>query len=69
MWATLTASLLFGLMHWPRENKLETQLLYGLFAFLCGNFYAFAYRSSNNIFAPMILHATVDTVWGALLHT
>ena len=69
LWGVLISSALFGLMHWPRENELETQVLYGVFATIAGCLYAFAYRTTNNILSPMLLHALVDTVWGALLHT
>ena len=69
LWGVLVSSVLFGVWHWPRETELENKLLYGVFATLAGVIYAFAYRTSNNILSPMLLHALVDTVWGALLHT
>ena len=64
----LLSSALFGLMHIPRESKLDMQAMYACFATIAGALYACAYYlSGNNIIAAVISHSVTDTVWAFVL--
>ena len=66
-WASLAASsLLFGLMHWPRRDKLSEKIAYGVMATVAGLFYATAFRRSGGLPAAVICHAGIDWVWEQL---
>ena len=66
-----TASLvvtacLFGLSHFNKRTSAFNSR-YVLMAALAGIFYGRAWRVERRVGASAITHATVDTVWGALL--
>jgi len=62
------SSIMFGLMHIPRESELEMQAIYASFAAVAGVCYASAYYfSGNNIVAAIISHSVTDTVWSFVL--
>lgn len=64
----LAASFAFGLMHWNNAGDLATKVAYVTLATLAGVFYGWAYRrSGNNLLAPVITHALVDTIWALFL--
>lgn len=62
----LLTSLLFGLSHFNKRTAFFNWR-YVLLAALAGIFYGRAWRQDRRIAASTITHATVDTVWGALL--
>ena len=64
--ALLVTACLFGLSHF---NKRTTSFnwRYLLLASLAGIFYGRAWRQDRRVGASAITHATVDTIWGALL--
>lgn len=68
-WLVLLAvSFAFGLMHWNNADDLTTKIAYTALATLAGVFYGWAYRrSGNNLLAPVITHALVDTIWSLFL--
>jgi hypothetical protein len=66
-----TASLLitaglFGLAHF-NKRAVHFNWKYVLLAAIAGIFYGRAWRTDRRIGASAITHATVDTIWGALL--
>ncbi len=64
----LGVSLAFGLMHWNNADSLSTKIAYVALATVAGIFYGWAYRrSGNNLLAPVLTHALVDTIWATLL--
>jgi hypothetical protein len=64
--ALLTTACIFGLSHF---NKRTTSFnwRYVLLAAIAGIFYGRAWRADRRVGASAITHATVDTIWGALL--
>ncbi len=67
-WVLLGVSLAFGLMHWNNASDLTTRVAYTALATLAGVFYGWAYRrSGNNLLAPVLTHALVDTIWALFL--
>ncbi len=68
-WLVLLAvSFAFGLMHWNNADDLTTKIAYTALATLAGVFYGWAYRrSGNNLLAPVLTHALVDTIWATFL--
>jgi uncharacterized protein len=64
--ALLLTACIFGLSHF---NKRTTAFnwRYVLLAAIAGIFYGRAWRCDRRVGASAITHATVDTVWGALL--
>ncbi len=68
-WLVLLAvSFLFGLMHWNNADDLTTKIAYTALATLAGVFYGWTYRrSGNNLLAPVLTHALVDTIWATFL--
>ena len=63
--ALITASVLFGLTH---RNNAEPgfAFVYIILASIAGVFYGTAYKRSGSLFAPVFIHALVDTIWMAL---
>lgn len=64
--ALLVTACLFGLAHF-NKRAVHFNWKYVLLAAIAGIFYGRAWRSDRRIGASAITHATVDTVWGALL--
>lgn len=64
--ALLLTACLFGLSHFNKRT-LHFNWRYVLLAAIAGVFYGRAWRANRRIAASAITHATVDTVWGALL--
>ncbi|HEV2279587.1 MAG TPA: type II CAAX endopeptidase family protein [Acidobacteriaceae bacterium] len=64
--ALLLTAGLFGLSHF-NKRAAHFNWRYVLLAAIAGVFYGRAWRSDRRIGASAITHATVDTVWGALL--
>jgi uncharacterized protein len=66
MTALVVTACVFGLSHF---NKRTTTFnwRYVLLAAIAGIFYGRAWRADRRVGASAITHATVDTVWGALL--
>ena len=64
--ALIVTACIFGLSHF---NKRTTTFnwRYVLLAGIAGIFYGRAWRANQRVGASAITHATVDTVWGALL--
>jgi uncharacterized protein len=64
--ALVLTACIFGLSHF---NKRTTTFnwRYVLLAGIAGIFYGLAWRKDRRVGASAITHATVDTVWGALL--
>jgi uncharacterized protein len=64
--ALVITACIFGLSHF---NKRTTTFnwRYVLLAAIAGIFYGRAWRADHRVGASAITHATVDTVWGALL--
>ena len=62
----LLTACLFGLSHF-NKRALHFNWRYVLLAAIAGIFYGRAWRTDRRIGASAITHATVDTVWGALL--
>lgn len=64
--ALLLTACLFGLSHF-NKRAAHFNGRYILLAAIAGVFYGRAWRADRRIGASAITHATVDTVWGALL--
>jgi uncharacterized protein len=64
--ALMATAILFGLSHFNKQTGFFNWK-YVLLAALAGIFYGRAWRQERRIGASAITHATVDTVWGALL--
>jgi hypothetical protein len=64
--ALLVTACLFGLAHFNKRTVFFNWR-YVLLAAIAGVFYGRAWRQDRRIGASAITHATVDTVWGALL--
>lgn len=64
--ALLVTACLFGLSHF-NKRAAHFNGRYVLLAAIAGVFYGRAWRANRRIGASAITHATVDTVWGALL--
>lgn len=64
--ALIVTACVFGLSHFNKRTALFNWR-YVLLAGIAGIFYGRAWRSERRIGASAITHATVDTVWGALL--
>lgn len=64
--ALVVTACIFGLSHF---NKRTTTFnwRYVLLAAIAGIFYGRAWRTDHRVGASAITHATIDTVWGALL--
>jgi uncharacterized protein len=59
-------ALIFGLSHFNKRTAFFNWR-YVLLAAIAGVFYGRAWRAERRIGASAITHATVDTLWGALL--
>ncbi|MDT8067102.1 MAG: CPBP family intramembrane glutamic endopeptidase [Terriglobia bacterium] len=59
--ALFTASVLFGLSHYPKGAIFNWR--YVILAFIAGIFYGRAWRSRRQILASATTHTLVDTVW------
>lgn len=64
--ALLLTACLFGLAHF-NKRAAHFNWKYVLLAAVAGIFYGRAWRTDRRIGASAITHATVDTLWGALL--
>jgi uncharacterized protein len=64
--ALLITAVLFGLSHFNKRTAFFNWR-YVLLAAIAGIFYGRAWRRDHRIAASAITHATVDTLWGALL--
>lgn len=64
--ALLLTACLFGLAHF-NKRAAHFNWKYVLLAAIAGVFYGRAWRTDRRIGASAITHATVDTLWGALL--
>jgi membrane protease YdiL (CAAX protease family) len=64
--ALIVTACLFGLSHF-NKRAMHFNWRYVVLAAIAGVFYGRAWRSDRRIGASAITHATVDTVWGALL--
>lgn len=64
--ALIVTACLFGLSHF-NKRALHFNWRYVVLAAIAGIFYGRAWRNDRRIAASAITHATVDTVWGALL--
>jgi membrane protease YdiL (CAAX protease family) len=64
--ALLVTACLFGLAHFNKRT-VHFNWKYVLLAAIAGIFYGRAWRTQRRIGASAITHATVDTIWGALL--
>ena len=64
--ALLVTACLFGLAHF-NKRAAHFNWRYVLLAAIAGVFYGRAWRTDRRIGASAITHATVDTIWGALL--
>lgn len=64
--ALLVTACLFGLAHFNKRTRFFNWR-YVLLAAIAGIFYGRAWRTNRRIGASAIAHATVDTIWGALL--
>lgn len=64
--ALLVTACVFGLSHF-NKRAAHFNWRYVLLAAIAGVFYGRAWRADRRIGASAITHATVDTVWGALL--
>jgi membrane protease YdiL (CAAX protease family) len=62
----LLTACLFGLAHF-NKHAVHFNWRYVLLAAIAGIFYGRAWRADRRIGASAIAHATVDTIWGALL--
>jgi membrane protease YdiL (CAAX protease family) len=62
----LVTAVIFGLSHFNKRTSFFNWR-YVLLAAIAGVFYGRAWRADRRIGASAITHATVDTVWGALL--
>lgn len=59
--ALFTASVLFGLSHYPKGATFNWR--YVILAFIAGIFYGRAWRSRRQILASATTHTLVDAVW------
>jgi uncharacterized protein len=64
--ALIMTACLFGLAHF-NKRAVHFNWRYVLLAAIAGVFYGRAWRTDRRIGASAITHATVDTIWGALL--
>ena len=64
--ALLLTACLFGLAHFNKRTAFFNWR-YVLLAAIAGIFYGRAWRQDRRVGASAITHATVDTIWGALL--
>jgi membrane protease YdiL (CAAX protease family) len=64
--ALLVTAAIFGLSHFNKRTAFFNWR-YALLAAIAGVFYGRAWRAERRIAASAITHATVDTLWGALL--
>jgi membrane protease YdiL (CAAX protease family) len=64
--ALLVTACVFGLAHF-NKRAVHFNWRYVLLAAIAGVFYGRAWREERRIGASSITHATVDTLWGALL--
>jgi hypothetical protein len=64
--ALLVTACLFGLSHFNKRTP-SFNWRYVLLAALAGIFYGRAWQQDRRVAASSITHATVDTIWGALL--
>ncbi|MGC2638053.1 MAG: CPBP family intramembrane glutamic endopeptidase [Acidobacteriaceae bacterium] len=64
--ALIVTACVFGLSHFNKRTA-HFNWRYVLLAAIAGIFYGRAWRSERRIGASAVTHATVDTVWGALL--
>jgi len=64
--ALLLTACVFGLSHFNKRTTFFNWR-YVLLAAIAGIFYGRAWRQDRRIGASAITHATVDTIWGALL--
>jgi membrane protease YdiL (CAAX protease family) len=64
--ALVITACLFGLSHFNKRTTFFNWR-YVLLAAIAGIFYGRAWRQDRRIGASAITHATVDTIWGALL--
>jgi len=62
----LVTAVIFGLSHFNKRTAFFNWR-YVLLAAIAGVFYGRAWRAERRIGASAITHATVDTLWGALL--
>ncbi|MFY9745788.1 MAG: CPBP family intramembrane glutamic endopeptidase [Acidobacteriaceae bacterium] len=62
----LVTACVFGLSHFNKRT-LSFNWRYVVLAALAGIFYGRAWRQDRRVGASAITHATVDTIWGALL--
>lgn len=62
----LVTACLFGLAHFNKRTPFFNWR-YVVLAAIAGIFYGRAWRADRRVAASTITHATVDTVWGALL--
>ena len=62
----LVTAVIFGLSHFNKRAAFFNWR-YVLLAAIAGVFYGRAWRAERRIGASTITHATVDTLWGALL--
>lgn len=66
MASLLVTACLFGLAHF-NKHAVHFNWRYVLLAAIAGIFYGRAWRTDRRVGASAITHATVDTIWGALL--
>jgi membrane protease YdiL (CAAX protease family) len=64
--ALFVTACLFGLSHFNKRATIFSWR-YVVLAALAGIFYGRAWREDRRVAASTITHATVDTIWGALL--
>ena len=64
--ALLVTACIFGLSHF-NKRAAHFNWRYVLLAAIAGIFYGRAWRADRRVSASAITHATVDTIWGALL--
>jgi membrane protease YdiL (CAAX protease family) len=62
-----TASILFGFSH--ITNMGFPNWRYVLLASIAGFFYGWTWRKTGSIFAPALVHASVDVMWHFLFRT
>jgi uncharacterized protein len=66
MTALIVTACVFGLSHFNKRSA-TFNWRYVLLAAIAGIFYGRAWRANHRVGASAITHATIDTVWGALL--
>jgi uncharacterized protein len=64
--ALMVTACIFGLSHFNKRTA-SFNWRYVLLAAIAGIFYGRAWRADRRVGASAVTHATVDTVWGALL--